>query len=351
MNNQKVPLKALNTLGVDCNADNYFIVDDSDKLIQLSNTYSLQLAEKKFYLLGDGSNTLFTNETTHLIIKSDLKGISIKESEDAFIVEVAAGENWHEFVVLCLEQNIYGLENLALIPGSVGAAPVQNIGAYGVEFSKYCLEVHWFDFKNKKIRILTKECCKFGYRDSIFKQELKNKGMITNVVFSFPKKWQPCLSYQGLTELAHSSSPKQVMERVIYLRKSKLPDPDKLPNAGSFFKNPIITKSYLDFLLIEYPNMPFYPQVNGDIKLAAGWLIEKVGLKGKKLHNVSVHEKQALVLVNHNYGSGQQLINLAKLVQHTVFEKFQINLIPEVRFVGANGECDAEQCLKTGLLI
>lgn len=349
MNNHSVSLKSLNTFSVECHANTYIHIRQSEQLIDLADQFDEKLSLGNFYLLGDGSNTLFIDAHIDLVIKSDIKGITFKQNDEAHIVDVGAGENWHQLVTCCLDRGIYGLENLALIPGSVGAAPVQNIGAYGVEFSKYCHQVHWFDFASKTNMIFQADECKFGYRDSIFKQELKNKGMITKVTFSFPKNWQPCLTYHGLSELPTTVSAQEIMDKVITLRKSKLPDPSVLPNAGSFFKNPIVTKHRLGQLLTQYADIPFYPQHNGDVKLAAGWLIEKSGLKGKHINKVSIHDKQALVLVNHGESSGQELVDLAKFVESTVFEKFEIHLLPEVRFVKANGECNAEQLLRTDL--
>lgn len=346
MNNHFISLKSQNTFSVDCTANIYIHITDQEQLIPLTEKYFEPLTLGHFYLLGDGSNTLFIDQHIDLVIKSGIKGITFNQTNEAHIVDVGAGENWHEFVTICLDKGIFGLENLALIPGSIGAAPVQNIGAYGVEFSKYCQHVHWFDFTSKKTRIISAADCQFGYRDSIFKQALKNKGMITKVTFCFPKNWQACLDYNGVCELPKTASPIEIMERVIALRKSKLPDPNVLPNAGSFFKNPIVTESCFEALLKQYPALPFYPQPDKTIKLAAGWLIEQAGLKGKKNNKVSVHDNQALVLVNHADGSGQDLVNLAKIVQGSVYKKFGIHLSPEVRFVDAIGECDADDLIQ-----
>jgi UDP-N-acetylmuramate dehydrogenase len=294
--------------------------------------------DNTFYILGEGSNTLFVDQHTPIILKPDFKGITITQTLDSYIVSVGAAENWHDLVCLCIKQGIYGLENLALIPGSVGAAPVQNIGAYGLELSTFCTQVKWFEFSSKEIKALNNTDCEFSYRDSIFKQGLYNKGIIMEVVFNFPKAWQPNLSYAGLSDLGDTPSAKEVMDRVISLRQAKLPDPRTLPNAGSFFKNPIVNAQILISLKSRYPKIPSYPQGHGLVKLAAGWLIEQAGLKGYCLNGVAVHENQALVLVNYASEQGKDIVALAKYVQQQVSLKFNISISPEVRMITANGE-------------
>lgn len=296
------------------------------------------LSESDFYILGEGSNTLFVEQYAPVIIKPDFKGITVSETHENYIVRVGAAENWHEFVCFCLNRNMFGLENLALIPGSVGAAPVQNIGAYGVEFSDFCLEVKWFELSSKSIKTLNNVDCQFSYRNSAFKKSLYNKGLITEVVFGFPKKWQANLSYAGLDELPLKVSANKIMEKVISLRQTKLPSPDELPNAGSFFKNPIVDNKKLNSLKELYPDMPFYRQNDAQSKLAAGWLIEQAGLKGYRKDGVGVHKQQALVLVNYSSTNGNDILLLAKYVQEKVFEKFKIILAPEVRMVTERGE-------------
>jgi UDP-N-acetylmuramate dehydrogenase len=296
--------------------------------------------DKPFYILGDGSNTLFVDNNAPVIIKPDFKGISFSQTENSYVVTVGAGENWHDLVCLCVENQVYGLENLALIPGSVGAAPVQNIGAYGLELANFCTQVKWFEFSSKKIKVLSGDDCQFSYRDSIFKQALHNKGIIIEVVLTFPKAWQANLSYAGLSELGKMPSAKQIMDKVIALRQAKLPDPCKLPNAGSFFKNPIVNEEKLTLLQSTYPQIPFYPQGNGLVKLAAGWLIEQAGLKGYRIKDVGVHEHQALVLVNYSGDQGKEVVILAKYVQQQVLTKFNISIYPEVRMITAKGEQD-----------
>jgi len=297
-----------------------------------------ELTANNFYILGEGSNTLFVESQAPIIIQPKFTGINILEHEDHFIVTVGAAENWHDLVCFCLQKGIYGLENLALIPGSVGAAPVQNIGAYGVEFADFCQEVQWYEFASKTMYSLTKKTCCFAYRESTFKQEHYNKGLITQVTFKFPKQWQANLSYAGLSELAKDSTAQQVMAQVIKLRSSKLPDPKELPNAGSFFKNPIVSADDFAKLQLQYPNMPNYPQADGDFKLAAGWLIEQAGLKGFRHGGVGVHQQQALVLVNYDSNLGTDIISLAKYIQRKVADKFSVVIVPEVRMITCQGE-------------
>ena len=296
------------------------------------------LNDLNFYILGEGSNTLFTSDTAPVILKADFSGIEVVENDEDYIVTVGASENWHNLVCYCINMGINGLENLALIPGSVGAAPVQNIGAYGVEFSNYCLNVNFFDFTTKSDVLMSSEQCKFGYRDSIFKHGLHNKGIITAVTLKFPKQWQPKLSYSGLDRLDDNASAETVMNEVVKIRNSKLPDPALLPNAGSFFKNPIVSDEQFKELFSIYPNMPYYLQRNGGYKIAAGWLIEKAGLKGFRHKDVGVHINQALVLVNYGEGTGQDIVDLAKYVQSKVLRLFSILIVPEVRMISADGE-------------
>ncbi|MGB1262858.1 MAG: UDP-N-acetylmuramate dehydrogenase [Cognaticolwellia sp.] len=290
------------------------------------------------YILGEGTNTLFCQAQAPTIIKPSLTGIEVSENETHFKITVACGENWHNFILFCMEQGIYGLENLALIPGSVGAAPVQNIGAYGIEVGDFIDRVTWFDFAKQQLSEFTQAQCQFAYRSSIFKQALSGQGVITHVHFSIPKAWQAVNSYQGLNALGASVTPQAIMAKVVELRQAKLPEPKVLPNAGSFFKNPIVKPEVFQTLQGQYPQMPFYRQSSGDIKLAAGWLIEQTGLKGHRQQGVGVHEKQALVLINYQASSGAEIVALASFIQQQVMTKFNIALVPEVRFIGSDGE-------------
>lgn len=341
-NNQLLTL--YNSLAIASTSKRFIILTCMEDLsVFFENSRCLQ--NQKFYILGGGTNTLFIDPEIGTIIKPEFKGYVVTQDDEYYYLDVAAGENWHQLVLDCVAKNINGLENLALIPGNVGAAPVQNIGAYGVEFSSFCESVEWFDFATGKLKRLTNDQCRFNYRDSIFKQELKGKGLITAVRLKLSKNWQPTLIYQGLSSLEKPISAKEIMLKVIDIRNQKLPDPDIIPNAGSFFKNPVISEQQFKSLLQRYPNIPYYEQQSGDVKIAAGWLIEHVNLKGYHQNKVGVHDQQALVLVNLNKGSGQDIVALAKLVQATVFNKFSILLEPEVRFVGADGEVNALEYL------
>jgi UDP-N-acetylmuramate dehydrogenase len=291
-----------------------------------------------FYILGEGSNTLFVADIAPVIIKPEFLGISVSETQGYYEVNAACSENWHDLVCFCINKGINGLENLALIPGSVGAAPVQNIGAYGVEISDFIESVTWFDFDENESQLLTNAQCKFAYRNSIFKQCLKNKGLITNITLRFPKNWQAKLNYQGLNRLPEICSAIDIMNTVIELRNSKLPDPKIIPNAGSFFKNPAVSADQFILLKDRYPELPFYPQDKGNVKLAAGWLIEKSALKGYQMNGAAVHDKQALVLTNIDSAKGEDIKNLAIYVQKTVFDNFGISLQPEVMMLAEDGE-------------
>jgi UDP-N-acetylmuramate dehydrogenase len=323
--------------------NNSFAVDATTPVIYYpKNEQELQLLASvtrgRFYILGEGSNTLFVEDIMPVIIKPEFLGIIVHETKDFYEVNAACGENWHDLVCFCINQGINGLENLALIPGSVGAAPVQNIGAYGVEVADFIERVTWFDFTDNKAQQFTKTQCQFDYRNSVFKLDLKNKGIITDITLRFTKNWQAKLSYQGLNGLPKDCSAKDIMQAVIKIRNSKLPDPKIIPNAGSFFKNPVISAEQFLLLQRNHPEIPHYPQDNGKVKLAAGWLIEKSALKGFQMNGAAVHDKQALVLTNFDSARGSDIKSLAIYIQKTVFERFAIYLQPEVRMLGEQGE-------------
>jgi UDP-N-acetylmuramate dehydrogenase len=326
-------LKKYNSFAVAATTPAIYYPKNEEDLQSLSD-----IIENNFYVLGEGSNTLFVEDKTPIMIKPEFLGIKVEESNDYYDVNAACGENWHTLVCFCIEQGINGLENLALIPGSVGAAPVQNIGAYGVEVADFIENVTWFDFEKNRSVLLNKEQCEFDYRASIFKKSLKNKGIITHVTLRLPKDWQAKLSYQGLHFLPKNSKAIDIMYAVIAIRNSKLPDPKLIPNAGSFFKNPIVSAEQFSLLNGTYPEIPHYPQEDGSIKLAAGWLIEISGLKGYQMNGGAVHDKQALVLTNPNSASGASIKNLAAFVQQKVSSRFAISLQPEVRMIAEHGE-------------
>lgn len=331
---QNAPLKKLNTLAISSTSPLLYLPENIEDLKNLAPVY-----EKAFYVIGEGSNTLFTEDLAPVIIKPNFKGIDITSDANFYFVRIAASENWHNLVLTLTDKKIFGLENLALIPGTVGAAPVQNIGAYGVEFSQLCYEVSWFDFSSLTVQKYSNKECEFSYRESIFKQSLSQKGLITEVVLKLPKAWSPCLNYNGLKDLPANAEAIDILNKVVSIRKAKLPDPKVIPNAGSFFKNPVVTKETFDLLKVKYPDMPYYPQTNDNYKLAAGWLIEQSGLKGVEINGAAVHKKQALVIVNLANDKGINVVSLAKKVQQTVENKFNLSLEPEVRMVSSQGVC------------
>ncbi|BDF95851.1 MULTISPECIES: UDP-N-acetylmuramate dehydrogenase [Pseudoalteromonas] len=310
------------------------------QLIEITDSAQLQQLtfDAPFCILGEGSNTVFLNDYQGTVIKMATAGVQVIERQDDYLLEVAAGENWHKLVAYTLKHGIPGLENLALIPGTVGAAPVQNIGAYGVELAKFIAYVEYFDISSKQLVRLTAEQCEFGYRDSIFKHALKNKAVITSVGLALPKLWQPELSYGPLQQLEHVT-PIAVFEHVIKTRNSKLPDPYVLANAGSFFKNPIIENRLLRDLLAAHPQLPHYHYDNEHHKVAAGWLIEQAGLKGHRIAGIEVHQQQALVLVNHGDSSGEDLVAMIKYIQQQIWQRYQIKLQHEVRLMNSVHEC------------
>ena len=268
-----------------------------------------------------------------------LKGESIVKEDEAHVyLKVNAGENWHKLVLSCVEKGWGGIENLSLIPGSVGASPIQNIGAYGVELKDVFDSLEALDISTRKIRTFSKGECNFGYRNSIFKNELKNKVVITSVTFKLQKNAEPKVDYKALVDLLEdkgifSPTIKDVSEAVIEVRKSKLPDPAKIGNTGSFFKNPIISIALFEELKKEYKNMPSYKVSNNFVKVPAGWLIEKAGWKGVREGDAGVHAKQALVLVNYGKASGAQIWDLAMRIKASILKEFKIELTPEVNII------------------
>lgn len=303
---------------------------------------ALKFAEEhhlKILVLGGGSNILLTHEFEGLVIQIANKGITvIFESDNQVVCEVAAGENWHQFVRKSLENGWFGLENLSLIPGSVGAAPMQNIGAYGAEAGQWIESVQWLDRETGETHWTNATECRFGYRESIFKQELKEKAIIWMVRFHLLKMSQPKIEYGDIKKILaergiHQPSPVEVSEAVIAIRKSKLPDPDEVGNAGSFFKNPMVPKSVFSIISSQFPQVPHFPVDENQVKIPAAWLIETAGWKGKNFGQYGVHDKQALVLVNYGGANGKQILKLARAIQGDVLKKFQIELQMEVNLV------------------
>jgi len=329
-------LKNHNTFHLDVYAKKCVILENIDELKILNQI----IGNDKFLILGGGSNVLFVNDFDGVVVINEIKGIEIIDESDEFVnVKIKSGENWHEIVMWSIKNNWNGIENLALIPGTVGAAPVQNIGAYGVEIKDVLQSVSIYNFVTKKIEVLNNEQCKFSYRNSIFKEELKGKFYILEVVLQLRKKNHIYHTSYGTinAELEKRNikeiNPQIIAEVVMDIRKSKLPDPEKIGNAGSFFKNPEVSKEHYFELKNKYPDIVAYPLENGKYKLAAGWMIEQCGLKGYEHKGAAVHDKQALVLVNKNNASGKDILELAQIIIQKVFDKFAVKLEPEVNII------------------
>jgi UDP-N-acetylmuramate dehydrogenase len=332
-------LKMHNTLGLAQTCHTLLEAHSTEQLIQLSQ--QAFDGAKPMLVLGGGSNLLFTDDFDGVVIKVLSKGIAVTEDEDYFYLTLQAGEDWHGLVEYCLANDMPGLENLALIPGTVGAAPIQNIGAYGVEFCQIANWVEYLDLKTGKIKRLTSQECEFAYRESIFKQQLKNQTVITALQIRLPKQWLPVVNYGPLQHLnVETVTPKAIFDRVCEVRREKLPDPAITGNVGSFFKNPLVSAGQYLSLLKEYSDIVGYAQDDGQIKLAAGWLIDQTGLKGLQVGQACVHQAQALVLINLGGASGKDICELAKLVIAKVQQKFGVILAPEPRIMGLNGEID-----------
>jgi len=327
------PLRGLNTFGVAAKAQAYLRVDSVEMLQEVRRQPALAALPR--LILGGGSNIVFSKDFAGLVLHMATTGISIVgQDQEATYVRAAAGENWHRFVHWTLAQGFGGLENLSLIPGSAGAAPIQNIGAYGVELKDRFHMLTAYDFDSGEILQLDRAACAFGYRDSVFKHRLRDHAVILDVTFALPRCWQPSLHYADVAqELAgrgiDAPTPQQVSEAVIAIRTRKLPDPATVGNAGSFFKNPVVQAALRDALLAQYPQLVSYAQPDGSYKLAAGWLIDQCGWKGRTLGEAGVYEKQALVLVNRGNAAGDDIMRLAQAIQADVHKRFGVMLEPE----------------------
>lgn len=337
-------LKPWNTFGIERDAA---LIVRAENEQQLFNAWKDAVKNQQpVLILGEGSNVLFLEDFAGTVIVNRIMGIHIEEQVDAWLLHVGAGENWHKLVQFTLEQGMPGLENLALIPGCVGSSPIQNIGAYGIELQRVCEYVDCIELEKGNPLRLSAEECRFGYRDSIFKHEYQDRYAIVAVGLRLPKVWQPILSYGDLTRLDPVTvTPKAVFDSVCHMRMTKLPDPKVNGNAGSFFKNPVITAEDAQSLLIQFPDIPHYPQADGSVKLAAGWLIDRCDLKGTRIGGAAVHQHQALVLINASCATGQDVVELAHLVRQRVGEKFNVWLEPEVRFIGQTGEVNAVEII------
>ncbi len=337
-------LKSYNTFGIEAHCAAFAEVTSVDEVQRVLSNNDIPIQ-----LLGGGSNVLFLNDFyNRFFIKNTIGGIKIvqnteggySDESDAVLVEIGGGVNWHQFVLWAIENDLAGVENLSLIPGTVGAAPIQNIGAYGVELRDIFEKLEALNLQSLDMQTFTKEDCCFGYRDSVFKNELKDQYLITKVFLKLQKTpTQLKTSYGDISRTLvekgiENPTIKDISNAVIAIRQSKLPDPSVIGNAGSFFKNPTILKEEFDILKIQFPKIVGYPSENTEgVKVAAGWLIEQCGWKGKRLGDVGVHERQALVLVNYGGGKGLQIKELAQKIQASVFEKFKIQLTPEVNFI------------------
>lgn len=329
-------LKKYNTFGIDASASQFVAVHNLDELREILQKNT----NHKKFILGGGSNMLLTKNIDALVIHIDLKGKKvIREDENSVWVEAQAGENWHEFVLWNIDHNYGGLENMSLIPGNVGTTPVQNIGAYGAEIKDTFVSCEAMNIQTQEMKIFSNADCKFGYRESIFKQEVKEQYIITSVVFKLTKHTHKINTGYGdiQAELAKHNitqpTIKEVSNAVIAIRQSKLPDPKELGNSGSFFKNPIISREQFNKAKLQHPEMKHYDVSETEVKVPAGWLIEQAGLKGFRNGDAGVHAKQALVLVNYGNATGQDILNLSQLVQKTVFDKFGIAIEAEVNVI------------------
>jgi len=334
-----VSLKPYNTFGIDVKARYWIEIDSEEDLKTLLQLPDFQNLPK--LILGGGSNLLFTQDFNGLAIKMAIQGIRLVREDDQHVyVQAGAGVNWHQFVLHCVQRGYAGAENLSLIPGTVGAAPMQNIGAYGVEIEKIFDQLEAVHIPTGEIQTFLYADCQFGYRESVFKHNAKGQYIITSVTFRLDKSPVFHTSYGAIQETLQEMgvpedqlSIKAISDAVIRIRRSKLPDPAEIGNAGSFFKNPEISKEQFDRLKADYPALPGYPIGDTAVKVPAGWLIEQSGWKGKRVGNAGVHAKQALVLVNHGGATGEEILQLARKVQQSVEDKFGIGLNPEVNII------------------
>ena len=333
---ENVSLKPYNTFGIDVNARRFVSVTSVDELKNVIE----QSRHEPLFIMGGGSNMLLTRDVDALVIQINLRGMEVlKQTDDSVWVEVQAGESWHEFVLYAISNDWGGIENMSLIPGNVGTAPIQNIGAYGREIKDTFVSCKALHLKTLELHEFTNEACKFGYRESIFKQSVKGEYIIVSVVFKLTRRnhvintaygdIQAELAAQGVTKPTIAD----VSRAVIAIRQSKLPDPKVLGNSGSFFKNPVIPASQFDELKLRFPDIKSFPVSETEVKVPAGWLIEKAGLKGKRWGNAGVHEKQALVIVNYGGASGAEILEVSKKVQREVFEQFGVAIEAEVNVI------------------
>jgi len=328
-------LKEFNSFGLDTRASHYARPGDVESLSTLlENGNSAQMP---LLVLGEGSNILFRNNFKGLIIQPGMQGIQVvEETEEELVVQVGASENWDQWVAFAIDQGWYGLENLSLIPGSVGSSPVQNIGAYGVELKDRFVWLEAWDLQENQPVRLDHHACRFGYRNSIFKGEASGRYIITHVAFRLKRKPELKLDYGNVYEeftKAHGSTPLDLRKLIIKIRNAKLPDPAQYGNAGSFFKNPMVDRTIFKCLRVEYPEVPFYPNEGNQMKIPAGWLIEKAGWKGKRIGNVGTWPSQALVIINYGGATGQEIYDFSEKIVEDVERIFGITLEREVNVI------------------
>jgi UDP-N-acetylmuramate dehydrogenase len=330
-------LKSYNTFGIDCSSKLFCEVNSQEEILELISSEAFK--SNQILILGGGSNILLTQNFEGLTVKNSIKGIEkIDENLEHILLKAGGGEVWHDFVMYAVNHNWAGVENLSLIPGTVGAAPMQNIGAYGVEIKDVFHSLEAIEIATGNLKTFLRDECKFGYRESVFKHELKNQFFITSVTFKLSKNPKFNTSYGAIAQTLENNgikelSVKAISDAVIAIRQSKLPNPKKLGNSGSFFKNPEISTELAANLKANYPDIPLYPINSSTTKVAAGWLIEQCGWKGKIVGNTGAHKDQALVLVNYGNASGSEIYNLSLEIKASVKLKFGVDINPEVNII------------------
>ena len=334
---ENYPLLKLNTFGVDVKAKYFTSINTINELIELTKTNVFK--DLELLILGGGSNILFTKDFDGLVILNNIKGKEIiDQNQQSIFLKIGAGENWHELVMYCVDNGWGGIENLSLIPGNTGTAPMQNIGAYGVEIKETFIELEALEISSGKIVKFNNSDCEFGYRESVFKNKMKNQYIILNITLELKKNPVLNINYgdvKAILESQNIKNPgiKEVSNAIISIRQSKLPDPKKIGNSGSFFKNPIVSLNQLELIKKKYPNVVNYEINENEFKIAAGWLIERAGWKGKKFNNYGIHEKQALVLVNYGLANGMEIFELSEKIILDIKDKFGITLEREVNII------------------
>lgn len=332
---ENISLKPYNTFAIDVTAKRFARFSSISELAELFSAVNINNEEEPL-IIGGGSNILLTRNYNGLVARNELLGMKVDdEDEKHLFVRAAAGENWHQFVLFCIQNNYAGIENLSLIPGNVGASPMQNIGAYGVEIKDVFYELEAFNIKEKKLQTFNAEACEFGYRESVFKRKYKGQFVITSVTFKLSKQPHYNISYGAIQQELDKMNVKElsiatISQAVTNIRQSKLPDPKEIGNAGSFFKNPTIAQSQFEDLQKTFPSIVGYPAAFGDIKVAAGWLIEQCGWKGWRKGDAGCHSKQALVLVNYGNAKGNEIFDLSTQIINSVQATFNITLEREV---------------------